>query len=60
VIHLWDLNQQHEVGRLKGHTGSITALVFDPASERLISGGFDTTVRLWNLTNRDVQRVTQR
>jgi WD40 repeat protein len=35
--------------RLVGHTGSVTALVWDAAEQVLISGSFDTTVRVWPL-----------
>jgi WD40 repeat protein len=32
-----------------GHTGSIAALACDPNAKLLVSGSFDTTVRLWQL-----------
>ena len=60
VIRLWDLSTHNELYRLVGHTGSITTLGFETGSKTLISGGYDTTVRLWNLTNRDVEHVTRR
>ncbi|MCD4728420.1 MAG: WD40 repeat domain-containing protein [Pirellulales bacterium] len=60
VIHLWGVDSRQELCRLVGHTGSITTLGFDRGAETLISGGFDTTVRLWDLTNQDVDKVTRR
>jgi WD40 repeat protein len=60
VIHLWDLAGGGEQRRLIGHTGSITTLVLDGHTQTLISGSYDTTVRLWTLRNQDQEKVTQR
>ena len=60
VIHLWDLATGEEQRRLVGHTGSITTLVLDQHTQTLISGSYDTTVRLWDLKNQDQEKVTQR
>ena len=46
-IRLWDLAAQRETARLSGHTGSVAAL--DSSGEILVSGSFDTTVRIWRL-----------
>ena len=51
VIHLWDLATGQEQRRLVGHTGSITTLVLDQHTQTLISGSYDTTVRLWDVKN---------
>jgi len=47
LIRLWDLAQGRQVGTLVGHTGSVAALA--NSSSLLISGSFDTTVRLWTI-----------
>jgi WD40 repeat protein len=47
LIRLWDLENQTEIGRLTGHTGSVAALVF--GDKTLISAGFDTTIRIWKM-----------
>ncbi len=60
VIHVWDVPSQRERCQLIGHTGSVTTLVFDRAEKTLISGGYDTTVRLWDVKRRSDERVTQR
>jgi WD40 repeat protein len=49
VIRLWDLSTGGEQYHLMGHTGSVTGLAWDCNAEVLISGSFDTTVRLWQL-----------
>ncbi len=54
VIRIWDLSTGTEQLRLLGHTGSVSALVWDTRAEVLVSGSFDTTVRFWPLrTNMD-------
>ena len=49
VIHLWDVAARQERCRLVGHTGSITTLAFRRNGATLISGSYDTTVRLWDI-----------
>ncbi len=48
-IELWDLAARQPVAKLDGHTGSVAALVYQPQSGTLVSGGFDCTVQLWNV-----------
>jgi WD40 repeat protein len=60
VIHLWDVAARQERCRLVGHTGSITTLAFQPQGAMLISGSYDTTVRLWDVKSADREKVTQR
>jgi len=60
VIHLWNIRSGREQCRMIGHTGSITTLAFDSRTESLISGGFDTTVRIWNINQSARENITQR
>ncbi len=51
--HQWEwryLNHLCRSGRtvLRGHTGAVLAVCFDPEGKRLVSGSEDKTVRLWN------------
>lgn len=46
-IRLWDLVTRHEVAVLAGHTGTIATL--DAQNGILVSGSFDTTVRIWSI-----------
>lgn len=50
LIRLWDLSTGSEIGHLAGHEGSVAALVAD--RNLLISGAFDTTVRIWTIEDR--------
>ena len=45
VIRLWDLATRQEIDQLTGHLGSIATL--ESSDHLLVSGGYDTTVRLW-------------
>lgn len=49
VIRIWNLDTEHEVYRLVGHEGSVSALEFNAAGSALVSGSFDTTVRFWKV-----------
>ncbi len=49
VIRVWDWQAESETDALVGHTGSIAALAFDAGSRTIISGSFDTTIRVWQL-----------
>ena len=44
-IRIWDLGTQAEVGVLHGHTGTVTSMDAEPGV--LVSGSFDTHVRIW-------------
>ncbi|MEX2111822.1 MAG: hypothetical protein WD845_01470, partial [Pirellulales bacterium] len=49
LVRVWNWRAQQEADRLQGHTGSVATLAYDPASAVMISGSFDTTVRVWKL-----------
>ncbi len=38
---------------LRGHEGSINALAFSPDGDFLVTGGYDTSVRIWDLSAED-------
>ena len=46
-IRLWDLPGRKELALLGGHVGSVSTL--DYRDGLLVSGSFDTTIRLWDL-----------
>jgi WD40 repeat protein len=49
VIRRWNLTTKSVTQLLVGHTGSVVALACHRADGLLVSGSFDTTVRIWNL-----------
>ena len=48
VVRIWNWQTQTEVDRLLGHTGSVATLAYDPTSGVVLSGSYDTTVRVGN------------
>jgi WD40 repeat protein len=60
LIRVWDLAADKESCRLSGHTGSVAALVWDPTPAMLVSGGFDTTVRLWSMRAQETPVTARR
>ena len=49
VVRVWNWQSETESDTLVGHTGSVASLAYDSASRTIISGSFDTTVRVWKL-----------
>lgn len=60
VIYLWNINTRQESCRFVGHTGSVTTLAYHTEANTLISGSYDTTVRLWNVKDISQEKVTRR
>ncbi len=58
-IQLWNVINGREERRLSGHHGSVSALAFEPRSGLLVSGSYDTTLRVWQLAG-DGQQMTKK
>ncbi|MDR1484063.1 MAG: WD40 repeat domain-containing protein [Planctomycetaceae bacterium] len=60
AIRIWDITQAKQLTTLIGHTGTVAAMVFDTEKKLLISGGFDTSIRFWNLPeeNKNQNNIT--
>lgn len=48
-IIVWDLKTQKRVKALSGHTLGVTCIDISPDSNKLVSGGLDRTIRVWDL-----------
>ena len=55
AIRLWDLRRGAELRQLRGHVGSVAALAYDSTTDTLVSGGFDTAIRVWRLDDSNRQ-----
>lgn len=49
VIRLWNLLTKQNTTTLIGHSGTISSMVYESKTSRLISGSFDTSVRFWTV-----------
>jgi WD40 repeat protein len=47
-VHLFDLRTGKELGRFKGHQGTVVSLAFAPDSQTVVSGSADTTALVWD------------
>ena len=48
-IQLWSVESGQEIGRLEGHRGWVSELIFFPDGKTLVSASSDQTIRLWDL-----------
>jgi len=48
-IQIVELPQANIVARLVGHTGTVSCLLWQADNNQLLSGSFDTTLRIWSL-----------
>ena len=45
---IWDAITGQETLTLKGHTGSVHSVAFDPEGKRIVSGSRDGTLKVWD------------
>ena len=48
VVSLLSTRDFRERGRLTGHGGDVTALAFSPDDRRVVTGGLDRRIRIWD------------
>ncbi len=60
IVHIWDVAGKSEDCRLIGHTGTVASLACTPDGTVLVSGSFDTSIRIWKLQRDANGRTTQR
>jgi WD40 repeat protein len=58
TVRLFDVLRREAAHRLDGHTGSVAALAYDAVSGTLVSGSYDTTIGIWNLSQLEDNKTT--
>ncbi|MDQ1265867.1 MAG: hypothetical protein QG635_1019, partial [Bacteroidota bacterium] len=48
-IIIWDIGSGSQLARLNGHTYAVSSIDFSPNGKYLVSGGWDCTVKIWDL-----------
>ena len=51
LIYVWDVESGTLLHTLGGHSELIWSLSYSPDSERLVSASYDSTLRIWDLTD---------
>jgi WD40 repeat protein len=49
TIRLWRAGDGQSLHTLRGHTGAVTSLAFDPSGRLLVSGSVDHDARIWDV-----------
>jgi WD40 repeat protein len=49
MVRLWEAATGRQFATLSGHTGTISTMTFEPATQNLVTGSFDASVRFWSL-----------
>jgi WD40 repeat protein len=59
-LRLWDIGaigERLELQTLRGHEGPVSTAAFNAAASELVSGGWDNSVRLWDLRSRQPAKI---
>ncbi len=57
TVRIWDMKNRRIAHTLRGHGSYVRALSFTPDSTKLITGGGDSTVRIWDVPTGNEIRI---
>ena len=60
VARVWDVQTGKELLQLKGHTNGVICVAWSPDGKRILTGGLDRTVRLWDAGNGKDLKIARR
>lgn len=60
LVRIWDLDSRLVTTSFVGHTGTVAALACDATRTMLVSGSYDTTLRVWRLAGPAVPATAAR
>ena len=60
LAYVYDLEEMRELAVMSGHRGLVNTLGFSSDGERLFTGSFDGTVRMWDARTGDLFRTIHR
>ena len=52
MLRLWDVDREHQVETIVGQLKTYYSLVFSPDDSRLVGGGYDGTITMWDMATR--------
>ncbi|MDX1946374.1 MAG: hypothetical protein SFU86_13315, partial [Pirellulaceae bacterium] len=57
AVCVWDVASRTLAKNLRGHASRVSAAVFVPGDDRVLSAGYDQTARLWSISKYEEVRV---
>ncbi|EDR10615.1 WD-40 repeat-containing protein [Laccaria bicolor S238N-H82] len=48
ALQIWDAKTGQQLRNLQGHTAAVTSVAFSPNGNQIVSGSWDTSVRVWD------------
>jgi hypothetical protein len=59
-LRLWIADSGEQLALLEGHEGAVLAAAWSPDGKRLLSAGYDTTLRFWDVASyKEIKRICQ-